>query len=274
MENNPLRQYFRRPAVYIKLPSGGQGYAENAIDLPETGDVPVYPMTAIDEISARTPDALFNGTTVVELIKSCIPCIKDPWSMLSIDMDTVFVAIKAASNGDKLEVESTCPNCTDNSTYAVSLVAMLANLKPGDYDAPFEVGELKFKFRPMTYRQVNKASMSQFDIQRTFNNIENIEDEDQKNELAKKAIQEVTNLSIEILSQSIEYIDTPGMRVDDRDFIIDFLKNCDKTSFSTIRDHNNDLKKSSDLQPLTITCGSCDHQYQQVVTLNPTDFFA
>ena len=68
MSDNPLKQYFRRPAVYLKLPSGGLGYPEGTIDMPDTGELPVYPMTAIDEITSRTPDALFNGTAVVEVI--------------------------------------------------------------------------------------------------------------------------------------------------------------------------------------------------------------
>ena len=85
MSDNPLKQYFRRPALHMKLPSNGIGYKEGAIDMPPTGDIPIYPMTAIDEITARTPDALFNGTAVAELIKSCAPNIKDPWSVLSTD---------------------------------------------------------------------------------------------------------------------------------------------------------------------------------------------
>ena len=79
MDNNPLKQYFRRPSVYMKLPSNGQGYPEGSLEMPENGELPVYPMTAIDEITARTPDALFNGTAVAELITSCVPNIKDPW---------------------------------------------------------------------------------------------------------------------------------------------------------------------------------------------------
>lgn len=45
--NNPLKQYFRRPAVYIKLPSNGKNYTEGSLDMPENGELPVYPMTAI-----------------------------------------------------------------------------------------------------------------------------------------------------------------------------------------------------------------------------------
>ena len=58
-ENNPLRQFFRRPAVSISLPSGGDHYAPGDIEWPDdTKELPVYPMTAIDEITTKTPDAL------------------------------------------------------------------------------------------------------------------------------------------------------------------------------------------------------------------------
>lgn len=61
--NNPLQQYFRRPAIYIKLPSDGRYYSDGILSMPENHELPVYPMTAIDEITAKTPDALFNGTS-------------------------------------------------------------------------------------------------------------------------------------------------------------------------------------------------------------------
>jgi len=31
MHTNPLKQYFRRPAIYLKLPSGGNFYPDGAI---------------------------------------------------------------------------------------------------------------------------------------------------------------------------------------------------------------------------------------------------
>jgi hypothetical protein len=71
--SNPLAKHFRQPAIYLRLPSQGQYWPENAITLPVTGELPVYPMTTKDEITLRTPDALINGTGVVSVIESCIP---------------------------------------------------------------------------------------------------------------------------------------------------------------------------------------------------------
>ena len=94
LQNNPLKQYFRQPAIYIKLPSQGQFYPEGALDMPPNGELPVYPMTAIDEITYRTPDALFNGNATVNVIQSCMPNIRDPWSIPAMDVDTILVSIR------------------------------------------------------------------------------------------------------------------------------------------------------------------------------------
>ena len=58
---NPLKQYFRQPAIYLRLPTGGKYWPPGSIELTHNGEFSVYPMTAIDEITYRTPDALFNG---------------------------------------------------------------------------------------------------------------------------------------------------------------------------------------------------------------------
>ena len=140
--NNPLKQYFRRPVIYLKLPSGGTGYPPGVVNIPESGELPIYPMTAIDEITSKTPDALFSGTAVVELIKSCIPDIKDPWSINSTDLDAILVAIKSATQGNDFEIESTCPACGEAATYGINLIGILTGLKPGDYSKELEIGDL------------------------------------------------------------------------------------------------------------------------------------
>ena len=116
MNTNPLKQYFRRPSIYLKLPSGGKYYPEGSIDLPENKEVPVYPMTAIDDITSKTPDALFNGIAVIEIIRSCVPNIKDPWQVPATDVDALLIAIRAATNGNMLDVESSCPSCKEESS--------------------------------------------------------------------------------------------------------------------------------------------------------------
>lgn len=273
MENNPLKQYFRRPAVYLKLPSKGIGYPEGTLDLPPSGELPVYPMTAIDEITARTPDALFNGVAIVELIKSCVPGIKDPWFLLSNDIDAILLGIKVAAGGENLEVETECPKCKEKTVYGYNLGAALSNISSGDYDSILEINELKIKFRPVSYKEMNKASIDQIHVQKSLAALEAIKDVDLRNTTEKGIIRQIADITFGILSKSIEYIETPNTRVVETAFISDFLQNCDKTTYSAIRNTSVKLKESTELKPESLKCVSCGHEYQQMVNLNASDFF-
>lgn len=272
MNTNPLRQYFRRPAVYIRLPSGGKDYPEGLIEETETGELPVFPMTAIDEITARTPDALFNGSALVDLVRSCIPGIKDPWQISSNDLDAILIAIKAASSGDTMELDTSCPSCNEVSTYSMNLMPILAQLKPGDYSKPLVIGDLTVKFKPLVYKEMNEAALAQFELQRTLASLENME-EDERNRVSKEALENITMLTMKLLSRTIEYIATDTMQVSEQEYILDFLQNCDRNIFVTIRDHNAALKADTEIKPIHITCDSCGNEYDQEFTLSPVDFF-
>ena len=61
INNNPLRQYFRRPSVYLKLPSGGQYYPPNVINQTETGELPAtHRFCCIATSEERAADILAN----------------------------------------------------------------------------------------------------------------------------------------------------------------------------------------------------------------------
>jgi hypothetical protein len=277
--NNPLRQYFRRPAVYLKLPSGGKFYAPGIVNIPETGELPVYPMTAIDEITSKTPDALFNGAAMVDIIRSCVPDIIDPWQINNIDFDSILIAIRASSGGSKLEVDSSCPKCNQTESYETDLTKILSKLVAGNYNDILTINELSVKFKPMTYAIMNSSAISQFSIQRQFAEVGALNIDDsivQRQDAIKKnhdALKAVMMLTIDILSNAIEYIQAPNIKVDDKEHIQEFLKNCDKTMYESMRDFYSALKTKTDMQPLQLKCVHCNHEYSQPFTLNISDFF-
>ena len=273
INQNPLKQYFRRPAVYVRLPSNGKYYAPGVVNIPENGELPVYPMTAIDDITLRTPDALFNGTAMAEVMKSCIPNIIDPWAINNIDLDAILIAIRSASGDSNLEIESTCPACKEGSTYGVDLIAILSQLKSADYTSELQINDLKIKFRPLNYKEMNQASVGQFETQRAFAMLEQIQDEEERNLKSKEALHNVTELTMKLLSNAMEYVSTPTIQVTEKEYILDFLRNCDKTAYTNIRDHLSSLRSSTEIKPLKIKCVHCEHNYDQPFTLNTSDFF-
>jgi hypothetical protein len=74
-------------------------------------------------------------------------------------------------------------------------------------------------------------------------------------------------------SESIAIIKTPSAAVSDSAQIEEFLRNCDKNVYLSIRDYHTSLKAKTELKPLDVKCTSCEHDYQQPFTINASDFF-
>jgi hypothetical protein len=272
---NPLTQYFRQPSIYIKLPSGGQNYPADSIIMTVNGEFPVYPMTAIDEITYRTPDALFNGQATVNVIQSCVPNIKNAWAVPSIDLDTILIAIRIASYGHDMEFGTTCPSCNDTTERTVDLRTMLDALRAPDYNKHINHGDLEIYFRPLNYKNLNDNSQLQFEQQKLLQIIpDTTVSEADKMIALNKAFFQLTEITVQSLSLSISAIKTPGALVSEQAYIEDFLKNCDRDLFNQIRNHVVKLRELSELQPLRLQCTACKHQYEQALTLDMTSFFA
>lgn len=274
MSDNPLKQYFRRPGAYFKLPSDGVGYPDGSLEMTETRELPVYPMTAIDEITARTPDALFNGTAIVDIIQSCIPNIKNAWDVPNVDIDPILVAIKIASYGDTMEIDTKCPNCEEEGKYDVNLPVLLSSFTPKDFSKPLVMNDVTVKFRPLSYKAMNEASIKQVQIQKQLQSVLGIEDNEVRESKSSELIKQINDLSTEIISKTIEYIKVPEAIVIEQEYILDFLVHCDRKSFESIKEYSIALREGSQIKPVDIKCPHCSHEYTQNLNINVTDFFA
>ena len=274
MSKNPLSDHFRRPSIYVKLPSNGNFYPPDSIDMPENKELPVYPMTAIDEISYRTPDALFNGSAIIDVVQSCIPNIKNAWHMPSIDIDAILSAIRIASYGHALEIKSTCPECNENGEFSVDLRVILDSMKCPNYTKTLVLNDLTIGFKPLTYQNINDNSMIQFNEEKLASVVESsaLSDKEKLDHLTS-AFKAVAVGSVTTLGQSIGYIQTGNTLVTEEKFIIEFLENCDLSFYDSVKTHVIALKDEIALKPIDITCDKCDVEYTQPFTLDLSSFF-
>lgn len=274
MEHNPLKQYFRQPAIYIKLPSGGNFYEGQSLERTANSEYPVMPMTTMDEITYRTPDALFNGSAVPTVIQSCVPNIKNAWSMPVSDIDTVLVAIRIATYGHTMEISTHCPKCGHEDNYDLDLRVVMENIKSPDYQKTLSLGDLELHFCPMTYQQINDNNMRQFEDQKIMQVVQDsdIADEEKMAKLGA-VLKKITQFTSEALAQNIAMVITPQSRVIDHQHITDWLLNCDRAVYMKVRDHIIEIKQQAELKPLNITCRNCSNEYEQNYTLDMSNFF-
>ena len=272
---NPLRKHFRQPAIYIRLPSQGRYYPQGALSMPPNGELAVLPMTAMDEITSRTPDALFNGSAVVELIRSCVPNIVDPWSVPATDFNTLLVAMRLASYGHEMDINTTCPKCGHEHRFGLDLRVVLDTLQSADYETPLQMGDLTFYFAPPNYKSMNDISRAQFDDQKITQALSQTDvPEDQKLKQLGDAFRRITELTMTSVTHSIVTVKTADAMVTDQGHIREFLANCPKHIFEQIKEHVIRLRSTSDFKPLQITCSNCANQYTQEFTLDMSNFFA
>lgn len=272
---NPLAKHFRQPALYIKLPSGGKYWEEDSLEMPVSGEIPVYPMTAKDEIIIRTPDALLNGESVVQVIQNCCPSIKNAWKMPSIDVDATLIAIRIASYGADMPVDTTCPHCSHANRHDVELSNILERIKSPDYAKLLTVNDLKIKMKPQNYFESNRKNLILFEedrIMRTINN-EDMDDET-KIKTFDDHLKKLVDLNLEIVASSIDYIELPdGTRVNNPKFIKEYFENCENSVFKKMLSSLEELSSVAELPRINLLCEECEKEYASKLEFDYSNFF-
>jgi rubredoxin len=231
-------------------------------------------MTAIDEITYRTPDALFNGSALVSVIQSCCPNIKNAWAAPSVDVTALLIAIRLASFGNDLEINSTCPSCQTPSDYTMTLQDAMAQLATPDFERPIKYGDLEIYFRPVMYQTQNQINIKQYEQQRAIVQVRSSDlPEEEQAKMLNTALQQITKLTVEVMAANIAAIRTPQALVSEPEFIREFVENCDRKLFTQIRDHAVTLREQSEIPPLSVKCSNCEYEYKQPIVLDATSFF-
>ena len=273
---NPLNKYLRQPEIYVKLPSGGKYWPPGSLDMPISGELPVLPMSTRDEIMVNTPDALLNGEAVVNMIQSCIPNIRNAWAMPSVDLDTVLIAIRIASYGEKMEYTSTCPKCENSDNYEIDLRQFLD--MPVDlqgYENAFDYKGITVSLRPLDYNSVNQQNLEQFEQQRLMTMVNDTTiDEATRQKRFQEIFNILTTYTIQNVVGSIEKLTTPeGITVIDPMHLKDFVENSERIFFQTLKDKLLDIKNKFPEKTVSTVCDTCSNEYTIPFTFDQSNFF-
>lgn len=274
-KKNPLASFYRQPKIYVKLPSKGEFYPPGSLDVSANGEYPVYAMTAKDELLFKTPDALLSGQSTVELIKSCIPAITNPWAMPNIDLDFALIAIRIATYGDKMEVGCNCPHCEAENSYDIDLTAWFGVFNNFQYEKDIPIDQLTVHVRPYTYKEVTKTAIQTMEQQRIFQiiNDDTLTDEVKLERFGASFIK-LTELTVDIIADCITAIDAPEGTVTDQAMIKEFIANCAKDVFEKIQNHVIQMKDNIQFEAQNVTCGECNKSFSLPITMDQANFFA
>jgi len=271
--SNPLIKFFRQPKIFINLPSRGLYYERGAL-IGNYEQVPIFAMTGMDEIISKTPDALFSGEATARIIESCCPTIKNAKLMPSIDLDTLMVAIRIATYGPKMTFSHTCKNCQTENEYESDLTTIIDHFQTLKFINTVEVsGELTIKIRPLQYEEMNHFAIENFKLQRMLYQTTELSDTE-KQKTIDKIYQDLSDLQLQLFLTSIESIQVPESMVTQKPFIEEYLRNCEKKIYNTIKiklEHNKEIWS---IPKQNIKCSNCGTEDKLQITLDQSNFFA
>lgn len=279
---NPLQKYFRQPKIYIRLPSQGKFWKPGSLELTENGEYPVYAMTAKDELSFKTPDSLINGQSTVDVVQSCIPNIKDAWQMPNIDLDAILIAIRIASYGEMMDIETTVPKIDEKRSFQIDLRMLLDQLQSAEFNESLEIDDLVILLRPLNYSEFTKNALKTFEEQRLFSVLTNAENMSETEKIAKfnESFVNLTELNVTAVRDSISAIKVGDDIVSQQSHIDEFIRNADSKFFNAILDHIEAEKNKFAIQPLTVNSDPEEQQqgapetYQVPIVFDQSNFFA
>lgn len=252
---NPLASFMRQPKIYIRLPSNGDYWPAGSINVSETGEYPVYSMTAKDELMLKVPDAVMSGQAVVDVIQHCIPNIKNAWQMPSIDLDVALIAIRLATYGEKMTTPISFGEDIEME-YTVDLRNVMDSLSNSIvWDPVVQVtDDLTVFVRPMTYKQISESALKTFETQKIMQVVNDDKlDEVEKSRLFKESFAKLTDITLGMVQSSIIKIDSSEGTTDNPKFIAEFIENVDKDIFNKIQEHLDRLREINTIKPVTVT---------------------
>ncbi len=282
-EQNPLQKYYRQPAIYIKLPSKGRFYSPQVFEPTTTGEIPVLPMTAKDEINFKTPDAMMNGQATVDVIKSCVPNIKDPWQVVNYDMDTILLAIRIATYGETMDLKYNVPVTGTQGEHTLNLPALLEDLARVDIkDRATTSKGFTIEMEPLNYRKLTKVYLANYEAQKMYGALDSqiITDED-KNKVFRDTMDKINKVNFSLLLDGIKKIITPEKtEVTDRQQIMEFCNMTDAKTVDEIQQLLTDLRMQTQIPPLRIKASEeqikkgVPSTFEVPLTFDQSNFFA
>ena len=276
MSQNPLISAYKKPAMYVNLPSGGK-YYEPKPKLSVDGELAIYPMTARDELITKTPDALFNGEATVALLESCCPDIKNPRQIPVNDLLVLMLAIRQASYGNQLDVDINCPKCDYMNMMGIDAGAMLGSAQEQDHDNivtldnGFVVYAKPFNLEDRTLLQIQQVKQQKMVTSLAD---ESLSDEERTKKFGETFV-ELAELTVDLITNCIVYVqeNPDSERYEDKEMIRDWLQNISKKDYEDIRKRVEILSDSGLNTEVNATCQDCGHQWQTNIDLDIANFF-
>lgn len=255
---DPMKEFgWEVPYELAPLPSRGAVYGKNSA-LHKKDSVSIKAMTAKEEDILLSRAYSKSGTTVTELLKSCIAEHDvDPGYLLSGDRQSIIVAIRITGYGSAYNADVVCPACVSRVKQDFDLSAL--EIKPLDI-APKHEGANEFDFTlPVSKKRVTFKFLTGRDEEEI-----NVISERRKKLFGETAENPVTTR----LSHQIITIEG----VEDKNKITTFVNNMPAGDSRALRLYIEKHEPGLNMNVM-MTCSSCNAESEVALPIGPAFFW-
>lgn len=272
-----LQKFYRTPKLFVPLPSGTDYYDESIIEYTSEGEVGILPMTVHDEMALKNPDALLNGEAISNVLLNCVPKLKSPRQLLSIDTEALITAIRIASFGETTDVTFNCPACSKDTTVALNLKAAFQHMKylPATNVVHLPSG-LSVFLKPSDFEGDTISFKISMESKRLIAEIAKEEDNSpDRTELVKRLYDNISKYTVTLLVRSITRIvcEKEGVDVSDKQEIAGFLDNTSSADIKLISDKVKEINSLGLTKKYSIKCKECEHVWDDSYEYSISNFF-
>ena len=254
---NPLIEKLKKkmPGETFRLPSRGLFYKDSELDPEvENGEIVVYPMTTVDELTMRSSDMLFQGTAITEVIGRCVPQILKPNRLIASDVDYVLTCLRKVSYGPLMPIQHKCQKCdAPIQEFNLSIEHFIRGSKEitqEQYDAmSVVIDDYNVRLKPCVFEEMIKI------LQRSG---------DECDTAAK--ISDWIDSSLAAIIRSVD-------GVKDRELILEWLQKLPRDIKEDLSNSVENINKWGVEFDYDVTCEKCGGKDNVKTTMNPTGFF-
>jgi len=127
--------------------------------------------------------------------------------------------------------------------------------------------------QPLNYRNSTRFNLKNFQLQQQIAQAEVMEDKDERQKIIARLFRDLAETQNEIYRETIESVDTGEQVVTEREFILEWISNCDKTVFDAIKAQNNINSTAWEMPKFPVKCDECEKEVNLVVDLDQSNFF-
>jgi len=280
VNDNPLKRYFRQPAMYLHLPTGGKWYQPTEVEMTAEKEIPVYGMTAIDEVMLNTPDAMLNGQALEKVIANCVPSIKNVKKLLIPDIEALFLGMKISTGGNNLEIERKCEKCEHENNFEINCQHLLDTMTyVEDSDSAVRLNnDLMVYVKPYSFEMRHEFLQREFEEERILKAIDESNkdmDEFAKANVLGESVERLSKMTFGLVSKSIERVVLvkENVTVTDPAHIAEWLISINRVQAESILGAVNTLNTIGINKTVPAKCESCGHEWEEQLSFDPTSFF-